>query len=227
MSHENLLDAISGGDTHESKARGVNGIVVGIVKKNEDPAGLGRVTLHFPWLSEDNESDWARVATFMAGAEKGGFFLPEKGSEVVVAFEHDDINRPIVVGSLFSTEDRPPLKKGDDHNNIKKIRTRSGHEIILDDTKGQEKLEIHTKDGSGHKIILDDTLGANKISIQDGSGLNSIEIDSLTGSVSISGLLMLNIKATNINVTSIAAINLNAPVINLNSPLVLKAGRPL
>lgn len=235
MSDENLLDAISGEDFHESKARGINGIVVGIVKNNKDPDGLGRVTVHFPWLSEDNESDWARVVTFMAGAEKGGFFLPEKDSEVAVAFEHADINRPIVVGALYNLQDPPPLKKGDDHENIKKIRTRSGHEIIFDDTTAQEKIEIHTKDGEGHKIILDNTIGASKISIQDETGLNSIEIDSLTGSVSISGTLMLNIQATNIiNVNALTAININAPMINLqspninlNSPAVLKLGKPL
>jgi uncharacterized protein involved in type VI secretion and phage assembly len=227
MSQDNLLDAISGEDPHESKARGINGIVVGIVKDNKDPEGLGRVKVHFPWLSEDNLSDWARVATFMAGADKGACFLPELDSEVIVAFEHADINCPFVLGAVHNIQDRPPLKKGDDHDNIKKIRTRSGNEIILDDTTGRERLEVHTKDGTGHKIILDNTIGASKISIQDETGLNSIEIDSLTGSVSISGMLMLNIRATNINVNSLAAINLNAPVINLNSPAVFKAGRPL
>ena len=70
---------------------GTNGIVVGIVTDLEDPDGLGRVQLTYPHL-EDQKSQWARLVSPMAGAERGTFFRPEVEDEVLVAFEHGDVS---------------------------------------------------------------------------------------------------------------------------------------
>ena len=43
------------------------GLVVGVVTNNQDPDGLGRVKVRFPWLSDDEESHWARIAVPMGG----------------------------------------------------------------------------------------------------------------------------------------------------------------
>ena len=40
----------------------VYGLVIGIVTDNDDPDELGRVKVKFPWLGDDVESCWARVA---------------------------------------------------------------------------------------------------------------------------------------------------------------------
>jgi uncharacterized protein involved in type VI secretion and phage assembly len=147
----------------------------------------------------------------MAGSEKGSFFLPDVGEEVLVAFEHGDINRPLVIGALWNKEDKAPQTNLDGQNNIKKITTRSGHKIIFDDSTGSEKLEIHTK--GRHQVILDDTLGSAKISIKDSTGKNSIDIDSLTGSISISALTSISLKAVKIDIQASGMIELTAPVI--------------
>jgi uncharacterized protein involved in type VI secretion and phage assembly len=67
------------------------GVVIGIVTNNKDTEGLGRVKVRFPWLSDLNESFWARVASPMAGDNRGVFFLPEKDDEVLVMFAHGDV----------------------------------------------------------------------------------------------------------------------------------------
>ena len=59
------------------------GVVVGIVTNNQDPDGLHRVKVRFPWLSNDVESNWARVAAPMTGKDRGTYFLPEVDDEVV------------------------------------------------------------------------------------------------------------------------------------------------
>ena len=213
-----ILDALRG---EEREVGRVFGVAAGIVTNNQDPDGLGRVKVKFPWLSDDNESPWIRIATLMAGSERGSFFLPEVGDEVLVAFEHGDINRPYVIGALWNGVDKPPETNSDGRNNIRKIRSRSGHEIIFDDndSAGQEKVEIHTK--AGHKIVLDDSLGQEKIEIVDKTGSNSIIIDSVQNSVTISAALQFRIKASMIEIEADSMLTIKTgAVLTLQGSLV-------
>lgn len=81
-------------------------LVLGEVTNNNDPAGLGRVRVFFPELGIECPS-WARVATPSAGKERGLLMTPVPGEEVLVAFEHGELTRPYVVGSLFNGKDTP------------------------------------------------------------------------------------------------------------------------
>ncbi len=206
----NLVDLLSDEEEEREKTKRINGVAVGIVTNNKDPEGLGRVKVSFPWLSEESEIDWVKVASFMAGKERGAVFLPEVEDEVLVAFEHGDINYPYVIGALWNSEDKPPETNRDGKNNIRKIRSRSGHEIIFnDDHEGKkEKLEIHTK--AGHKIVLDDSLGKEKIEIRDKTGSNVIEIDSMQNSITIESALKLKIKAQMIEIEAGAMMTIKA-----------------
>ncbi len=176
------------------------GVVIGLVTNNQDPEGMGRVRVTFPWQGDGDESYWARTATLMAGNDRGTFFLPEVDDEVLVAFDHGDINYPYVLGALWNGEDAPPETNSDGQNNIRKIKSRSGHEIIFDDTQAQEKVEIHTN--AGHRILLDDSSGQEKIEIVDKTGSNSIKIDSVANSVNIESAMKLKIKAQMIEIES-------------------------
>ncbi len=186
----------------ESRVRRISGVVIGIVTNNKDTEGMGRVKVKFPWRGDSDESYWARVSTLMAGKDRGAFFLPEVGDEVLVAFDHGDINHPYVIGALWNGVDTPPETNADGKNNIRKIKSRSGHEIIFDDNDEQkkEKIEIHTK--AGHTIILDDSAGAEKIEIKDKTGNNSIMIDSVQNAIAISSQMKLSIKAQAIEIES-------------------------
>lgn len=203
-----LFDSLINEDEQLAKAKRINGIVIGIVTNNKDPEGLGRVKITFPWLSGDNETDWARVATSMGGKEMGIFFLPEVEDQVIVAFEQGDVNRPFVIGSLWSKEDKPPEKNADGKNNIRKIKSRSGHEIILDDSDAKEKLSLHTK--GGHQIVLDDSSGQEKITIKDKSESNFIELDSSQNSILISSQMKISLKSTEIEVEASGNMTLKA-----------------
>ena len=158
------------------------GVVVGIVIDNKDPDKLGRVKVKIPRLSGEDESNWARVISFMAGKEMGGFFLPEINDEVLVAFEYGDINIPYVIGSLWNGKDSPPLTNDDGKNNFRIIKSRSGHVIRLDDTDGQEKIEIIDKT-QNNKIIIDTK--EKKISIKSDK---DIEISAPNGKVKIEAM---------------------------------------
>ncbi|TEB15323.1 Phage-related baseplate assembly protein [Pelotomaculum sp. FP] len=188
------------GQNTGTSERRIAGVVIGIVTNNKDPDGMGRVKLKFPWRDDSDESHWARVAALMAGNERGAFFLPEVDDEVLVAFDHGDISHPYVVGALWNGVDKPPETNADGKNNIRKIKSRSGHEIILcdDGDSGKEKVEIHT--AGGHKILLDDSKGGEKIEIVDKSGSNSIRIDSVQNSVAIESSMNLKIKGQQVEI---------------------------
>ena len=82
-------------------------LVVGVVTQNIDPLGMARVRVRFPSLGLLVESAWARVATLASGLDRGMMMLPMPGQQVIVAFEHGDTRRPIILGSLFNAIQRP------------------------------------------------------------------------------------------------------------------------
>jgi uncharacterized protein involved in type VI secretion and phage assembly len=150
-----LYDILANGPQQESDANKIVGVAVGVVTNNKDPENLGRVRVKFPWFSDNDESQWARIATFMAGKNRGALFLPEVDDEVLVAFEHGDMRRPYIIGALWNGVDTPPEEFANDgKNNLRLIRSRSGHLIKLDDTDGGEKIEVIDKSGK-NSIVID------------------------------------------------------------------------
>lgn len=138
----------------------IDGVAIGIVENNVDPEGLGRVQLSFPHLSDVNVSNWARIATMMAGGNPtdswGTYFLPDRGDEVLVVFEQGDINRPIVIGSMWNGQARPP-EVNTGLNEKKVIKMKSGMHIMFDETPGRESLTMQDKIGS--KIEMNSVTG--------------------------------------------------------------------
>ncbi len=130
------------------------GVCLGIVTNNQDPDKLGRVKVKFPRISLEHESEWARVATLMAGKEMGVFFLPEVDDEVLVIFENGDITRPYIIGSVWNGKDTPPCTNEDGKNDIRLIKSRSGHIVRFTDKSGEEKIEIIDK-AEKNKITID------------------------------------------------------------------------
>ena len=150
----NGFDLLIDAGINGRRSSGIQGVVIGIVTNNEDPDGMGRVKVKFPWLSDADESNWARIATPMAGAERGIYFLPEVDDEVLVAFEHGDVRLPYVIGALWNGQDAPPEDNADGSNNIRVIKSRSGHVIRLNDEDGREKIEIIDK-SEKNSIVID------------------------------------------------------------------------
>ena len=157
----------------------VYGVAVGIVTNNQDPDKLGRVKVQLPWLVEQDESDWAPVATLMAGKERGSFFLPEVDDEVLVGFAHGDPRYPFVLGALWNGKDAPPETNEDGKNAKRVIVSRSGLRILLDDSDGAEKVEVADKEGA-LTIVVD--VAAKKISLTSNG---EIELAAADGAVSI------------------------------------------
>jgi uncharacterized protein involved in type VI secretion and phage assembly len=144
MLHELLKSVRESGGAHESNRYGVE---VGIVTNVKDPDQLGRIKVQLPRLPDGPETYWARVAQPAAGANRGFYWIPEIGDEVLVAFELGEVNCPFVIGALWNGVDKPPNGAYRDDNSVRMIQTRSGHKVILDDKPGDEKIVLADKSG--------------------------------------------------------------------------------
>lgn len=203
-----------------TEGSGLPGVAVGIVTNNKDPENLGRVRLRFPWRSADDESYWARIAVPMAGPDRGTYFLPEVDDEVLVAFGNGDIHHPYVVGALWNGSDSPPADNGDGNNDVRMIRSRSGHEIVLDDNESEGKVAVISN--GGHSVVLDDA-GGGSITVEDKGG-NTLTLDSAEGSITLSGASKLSIQAPmlefkadgNATLEASGVLNLKGALININ-----------
>lgn len=209
-----LLDLQSPPDA----GRRVFAVVVGVVTNNQDPDKLGRVKLRFPWLSESEESHWARLAVPMAGKARGTFFLPEVDDEVLVAFEHGDLRFPYVLGALWNGKDTPPADNADGKNNLRLITSRSGHMIKLNDEDGKETIEIVDK--SGKNSIVVDT-AANTLTITTDKDIvlsaaqGTIKLDAQKVEIKSSADTKIE-SGAGMDVKASGTLNVNGATINLN-----------
>lgn len=139
----------------------ISGLHVGIVSQLEsDPDGEDRILVQIPIINNQEEGIWARVATLDAGENRGSFFRPEIGDEVIIGFINDDPNDAVVLGMLNSSTKPAPIVASDD-NHEKGFVTRSEMKMIFNDDKISYTLETP----KGKKVIVDED--ADIIKIED------------------------------------------------------------
>uniref|UniRef100_UPI00289CE7D4 type VI secretion system tip protein VgrG n=1 Tax=Chryseobacterium sp. TaxID=1871047 RepID=UPI00289CE7D4 len=95
----------------------ISGLHVGIVSQLEsDPDGEDRILVQIPIINNEEEGIWARIATLDAGENRGSFFRPEIGDEVIIGFINDDPNDAVVLGMLNSSTKPAPIVASDDNH---------------------------------------------------------------------------------------------------------------
>lgn len=130
----------------------ISGLVTGIVTQLEkDPDGQSRVRVRIPVINDKDEGIWARITGLDFGNNKGTFFMPDKGDEVVLGFLNDDPRYPIILGALYSSKNAPPFPLSDT-NFEKGIVTKAGVKISINDEK---------------KIVIIETPNKNMVTISD------------------------------------------------------------
>lgn len=210
--------------TAERESGRVNEALIGIVTDNKDPDKLGRVKVKFPVLSEQDTTHWVPLVMQGAGKKRGWYFIPEINDEVLVMFEHGDLNSPIIVGAIWNGKDKP-ADSNPGGNPRRVIKSRAGSRVIFDDEN--EKLIIEdgggagriTLDAKGGKIVIEALKGdvalqspqgemkivANEASFEAGTNLEIVAGSSMKfgsgGSTDIKGssLAQLSGAAVNIN----------------------------
>lgn len=175
------------------------GVYPAEVTEIKDPDGQGRVKIRLPWTPDSAGAGyevWARLATLMAGADRGTWFIPDPGDEVLVLFEGGDARRPYVIGALWNGSDAPPeTMDGAGNNYIKSIVSRRNIRVTLDDSEGQETVTIATP--GGQTVVLRD--GPGEIELSDSNG-NSVKLDS--GGISLTAAANVTIQAAQVEISA-------------------------
>ncbi len=177
------------------------GVVTGVVTNVDDPVHWGRIKLRFPWMTDDAESDWARVIGAGAGPECGLYAMPAVDDEVLVAFAHGDFSQPFVLGGLWNGQhERPPeAGSGGEQPLVRIWRSRNGHTISLDDANG--KVEVVSN--GGLSLVLDDN--GRKVTIDS------------TGDIEITAGGNLQLEANgNMDLSANGQVTVQGATINLN-----------
>jgi uncharacterized protein involved in type VI secretion and phage assembly len=143
----------------------------------DDPEALSRVQVRLlahDGVGEQDAPLWARVVAPFAGNDRGTFFLPEIDDEVLVVFVGGDTRHPLLIGGLWNGAAPPPAGiEAGGVNRYKRIKSKHGVVITLDDQQGQETLTLATP--GGQSVTLKD--GPGEITVEDANG-NSIKLDS-------------------------------------------------
>jgi Rhs element Vgr protein len=172
---------------------GIRGLQIGVVVGLEDPEGEDRILVRTTTLDNKANGIWSRIATLDAGDNRGTFFRPEIGDEVILGFINDDPNHAVVLVMLNSSEKKAPLTASD-QNDEKGIFTRS-------------KMRVHFNDNT--KTITIDTPGGNSIKL-DESGY-SIDIQDQNGNKISMGIPGIKISSqSNIDIEAAANLTLKA-----------------
>lgn len=191
----------------------INGLTVGIVTDLEDPLNEARVRIKLPAVSSEEEGVWARIASLDAGNERGFFFRPEVGDEVIVGCIHGDSSQLIILGMLHGGLNRPPLtasnsndEKGytsrekmlwifNDSEKSINIETPGGKKILISE---QEDI-IQLEDNFSNKILMDSsgiTISAANINIK---ATANVKMEGAGLSVESSGVCAIKGSLVNIN----------------------------
>ncbi|HDD9276520.1 TPA: type VI secretion system tip protein VgrG [Escherichia coli] len=112
----------------------------------------GRVKISFLWGEKstsgtDKTSCWVRVSQVWSGEGFGSQFIPRIGSEVLVSFIQGNPDHPVIVGTVYNGQNKPPFslpenncKSGFVTRSVKNGKKGEGHQLVFDDKENEEKI---------------------------------------------------------------------------------------
>jgi uncharacterized protein involved in type VI secretion and phage assembly len=181
----------------------LTGLAVGVVTDNKDPENLARVRVRLPWHAGSDTSFWARSAMPMAGNDRGTYFLPEIGDEVLVGAEDGDPSHLYVLGMLWNGKQNPPAGNDDGANNKRLIKSREGHTVRFSDDKSAPEIEVKLADGK--QVLLD----KDGIIITDAKG-NVIAFKASSGAIEITAAQQLTLTAPKVSIEATTSMDIRS-----------------
>jgi uncharacterized protein involved in type VI secretion and phage assembly len=188
----------------------INGLQTGrVLHLEKDPQGESRILVNIPAINKKkSEGVWVRLASADAGNNRGFFFPPEIGDEVILGFINGDPASPVMLGMLWSKTEKPPIIIKDT-NHEKGITTRSKMHIHFND----ETKSITIDTPAGNRIQLDEQ--GKKIEIKD---QNNNRITMNGSGIKIESPTNIEIKAgINLTLTAGSSLKLGASSVSVKA----------
>ena len=175
------------------------GVFLAEVGDIRDPEDLARVQVRLHSANGLDGQDlpvWARMLCAGAGSNRGSYWMPDVGDQVVVGFLQGDVRFPVVLGGLWHGNAAPPERMDSaGQNHLKVLRSRNGVKLTLDDQDGQEKLVLETPGGC--KLTLKD--GPGSCELIDSNG-NSIKLE--TAGITVTASAKVTVNASTVEVSA-------------------------
>jgi uncharacterized protein involved in type VI secretion and phage assembly len=163
-----------------------------------DPDSLNRVQVRLVAFDAVDGQDaplWARVVCPFAGDDRGAFWMPDVDDEVLVVFACGDPRHPLVLGGLWNGSAAAPASIGSSGNQTKRLRSRNGITVTMEDQDGQEQLTLETP--GGQKLTLKD--GPGSVKIEDSNG-NSVTLE--TAGITVQASAKVTVQAAQVAVSA-------------------------
>lgn len=155
----------------------------------------------------------------VATARKGFASIPDVGDLVLVQFIGGEANAPVITGSLYNDEDRPPANKEGEVVLTLPVDAGDGEGVQMKIASASERSATLTLGGS-LRIALKDDDPAVEIDVGDGSATLKIESDGTLTIASTRAIKIeggeISLKGTSIKAEADGEITLKGAVINLN-----------
>jgi uncharacterized protein involved in type VI secretion and phage assembly len=188
-----------------------------VVSQNKDPDNLDRIKVRLPWLDngDTDQTHWAQLLTPMEGQKFGWYTIPDIDDVVVVMFIAGDVSQPVIVGGVWSKPDFSPEPNEDGANNFRGYRSRAGHRLVFDDSKGGTKVwfaDKTTKIMVGVGKFAKDGQGPNVCAVWKPpmAGDGGISLSTMEGKMEMTAKTKLSIKAQNIKINAKTTIDIKA-----------------
>jgi len=192
-------------------------LFLGQVASVQDPENRNRVQIRLfntDAIADQDGPIWARVAVPFAGDNRGAFFIPDVGDEVVVAFLSGDPRAPIVLGSLWNGQDSAPETIGGSGQSVDRwsMTGKAGTRIaIVEQPASSATINLSTPGG------LTGTFTDQDGSIQiNNSSQTSIRIDS-------SGVT-IDAPSGQVQITAASEVSVNAPTVSVSAAMSTFSG---
>ncbi len=114
-----------------------------------DSQGRYKVLLPFDksGRKDGRGSTWLRMAQPYAGADHGMHFPLHKGTEVLLTFIDGNPDRPIIQSAVPNPD--TPSVINDATQTTSRIKTASGHQLVMGDKAGKESVGLFRSNGAG------------------------------------------------------------------------------
>ncbi len=182
----------------------------------QDPDSLNRIQVRIynvDGIAGQDGAVWARVAVPFAGDNRGCFFIPDVGDEVLVMYLSGDSRFPVVLGGLWNGQATAPDAFGGSGTSVDRwtITGKAGTKIaIIEDSTGPT-IQFTTPGQLTGKMTDSD----GSIEFSD-SNQTSVRIDS-------SGVT-INAPTAQVQVTAASSMSITAPQLTVNAAMATFSG---